>query len=77
MTDQGEALFASLAERYPDSPGGLQGLAEIQYRRGDLGGAIKSLTAAVEALPDVDGHTTLAWWLAGHFRRQESLRRLR
>ena len=63
MPDQGEALFATLADRYPDNPGGPKGLAEIQYRRGDLRGAIESLAAVVESLPDVDGHTTLAWWL--------------
>ena len=62
MPDQGEALFASLADRYPEDPGGPKGLAEIQYRRGDLGGAIENLTAVVAALPDVDGHTTLGWW---------------
>jgi serine/threonine-protein kinase len=63
MPEQGQALFATLADRYPENPGGPKGLAEIRYRRGDLGGAIESLTAVVAALPDVDGHTTLAWWL--------------
>jgi tetratricopeptide (TPR) repeat protein len=63
MPDQGEALFTSLADRYPGNPAGPKGLAEIQYRRGDLGGAIENLSSVVAALPDVDGHTTLAWWL--------------
>jgi len=62
MLDRGEALFKSLADRYPDSPGGPKGLAEVQYRRGDLGGAIENLAAVVAALPDVDGLTTLGWW---------------
>ena len=63
MPERGEAVFAQLADRYPDNPGGPKGLAEIQYRRGDLGGAIENLSSVVAALPDVDGHTTLAWWL--------------
>jgi len=63
MLDRGEALFKRLADLYPNNPGGPKGLAEIQYRRGDLGGAIENLTSVVAALPDVDGHTTLAWWL--------------
>jgi tetratricopeptide (TPR) repeat protein len=63
MPERGEALFRTLADRYPNNPGGPKGLAEIQYRRGDLGGAIENLAAVVAALPDVDGYTTLAWWL--------------
>src|SRR3989304_2985452 len=61
MPDQGEALFAGLADRYPENPGGPKGLAEIQYRRGDLGGAIANLSSGVGALPAGDGATTPAW----------------
>jgi tetratricopeptide (TPR) repeat protein/tRNA A-37 threonylcarbamoyl transferase component Bud32 len=60
--DRGEALFTLLAERYPERPGGPKGLAEIQYRQGDLAGAIATLSALVASLPDLDGITTLGWW---------------
>jgi tetratricopeptide (TPR) repeat protein len=62
MPDQGEALFSLLAERHPERPGGPKGLAEIQYRRGDLAGAIATQSAVVASLPDADGYTTLGWW---------------
>ena len=62
VLERGEVLFATLADRFPENPGGPKGLAEIQYRRGDLGGAIENLEAVLAALPDVDGYTTLGWW---------------
>jgi serine/threonine-protein kinase len=63
MPERGEEVFALLADKYPDEMAGPKGLSEIQYRRGDLTGAIARLSAAVVAHPDVDGYTTLGWWL--------------
>ncbi len=64
MADQAESFFIRVAERYPDRPEGLHGLAEIRYLRGDILGAVELMEQATsragDSIPDL--YQTLGWW---------------
>lgn len=60
--EQAEPLFAMLADRYPDQPGGLRGMAEIRYQQGDLTGAIETLRELLSRAPDQEAYEALGWW---------------
>lgn len=60
--EQAESLFATLAERFPDRPDGLRGIAEIRYRQADLARAIETLGALLSRVPDQEAYEALGWW---------------
>jgi predicted Zn-dependent protease len=47
--------FAAIARRWPDSLGGLVGLANARYALGDYGGAVTALESATAVHPESAG----------------------
>jgi tetratricopeptide (TPR) repeat protein len=56
--DEAQALYEALAHDYPLNPSGLDGLAWIAFRRGDLADALTLFTRCIETYPD---KTVRAW----------------
>jgi len=54
-TDEGERLFLSVLERFPDFPRALHALGVIAFRRGESARAVELITRAVTVKPDFSG----------------------